>query len=119
MASGWASSARSSASSSGSCQGGLYEDGSFQVVRGSGFFGVGATGLGAAAAAARCGAGDGARKGGEEMPDGSAVRVKPGKLRMLPGLGMMGPPGPPDAIRPAQRKRTQHGAQPAHRNSQE
>ena len=46
------------------------------------------------------------------MPDGSAVRVKPGKLKMLPGLGMMGAVGGPDAIRPAQRKRTQHGAQP-------
>ena len=68
------------------------------MVRGSGFFGVGAAGLGAAAAAARCGAGDGARKGGEEMPDGSAVRVKPGKLRMLPGLGTTGP-APPRAGR--------------------
>ena len=76
--------------------------------------------MGAAAAAARRGAGDGAETGGEEMPDGSAgVRVKPLKLKMLPFFGMMGPvPGGPDAIRPAQHKRTQHG--PArHRNSQQ
>ena len=66
----------------------------------------------AAASAPRHGVGDGARKGGEAMPDGSAVCVKPRKLRMLPGLGMMGAVGGPDAIRPAQRKRTQHGAQP-------
>ena len=78
---------------------------------------VGGAGLRATAGAPRHGVGDGAVKGGEAMPDGSAVHVKPGKLKMLPGLGMMGVGGGPDAIRPAQKNAAWGPAR--HRNSQQ